>query len=137
MADDFDPDEEEAPAPPPTVFGLDASPAGCGMLAALGFALVLAPSFLLYYRASGCAADDPYCVPGAAPGAGVEALAAAALLAGLFGLAAGAMVRRRLIVLRAGGSDRPPLWAAFVALTWLAVPVAFILGPLLMALLAG
>lgn len=102
---DAPPDNEEpedAPPLPPSAFGMEAEPWGCGVVAGMVFAAIMAPFLLLG------AGGDP--VP-LAPG-----LAVSGIVALMFGLATAWLVRVRVRAWREGRRVRPALWAAFVAL---------------------
>ena len=135
---DFAGDEEEdAPAPPPSAFGLPAIPAGCGLLGGILFAFAVAPVVLLYAAPNRCGPysgpDCPWPPEGTGLGLGLTAWAGAA-----FGLATAALVARRLALWRDGRAVRPALWVAFVALFALAWgPGSVALSLLLLAIAAA
>lgn len=129
MQDEPDTDEDAAPPPPPAAFGLPAEPAGCGLIAGLGFAALTAPLFFNPPNVSRCVYLGGECLPvGDDLWAGI---AGTAMLALAFGAATAALVLGRLRAWRAGRKVRPPLWVAFVALLVLGTGAAgFALVPL-------
>jgi hypothetical protein len=129
-------DEPSGPLPPATAFGLPASPAGCGLLGAIVFALLLGPEFALLLAPEECGPDFPYCVAGP-PRVTIRLLALVTLVAALFGLATAGLVRRRRDAAAAGRAARPPLWVGFVAMLILAMLISGWVLPLLLALMAG
>jgi hypothetical protein len=108
-------EEDDAPTPPPTAFGLPAHPLGCGLLGGIAFVLAIAPVVLVYAAPNECGSfSGPEC-PWPPEGTGFG-LALTAWAGAAFGLATAGMVARRLELWRAGARVRPALWVAFVAL---------------------
>jgi hypothetical protein len=132
MAPDEDPVPDADAAEPPALPALYASPAGCGAVGALVFALLTGPPVLL---AMGYGAEC-FAGAGCAPAPGAMLALVAAVAAG-YGYLVWELVTRRAETLAAGGSNRPPLWAALIGLTLLGMMVVPLLLPLLVAALAG
>jgi hypothetical protein len=122
--DDEDEDEARGPVAPPNVFGFEAAPLGCGINAAFAFAILIGPAFIFQFMPTR-----------ETPGVPAGALVVLALVAGLFGLATAGVVRGRVRAMAAGAPNRPPLWAVFIALLILAIPLGTILAMLLVILL--
>ena len=123
-------DGEEEPAGPPqapTVFGLPASPLGCGIGVALAFALSAGP-LVLYISARATVEFDPT-FGMVETGRRLDALSFACLAATTisFGLIAAEFVRRRIAAVKAGLVRRPPLWISLVTL----LVFGWTLGPML------
>jgi hypothetical protein len=110
--------EDDAPAPPPSAFGLPAHPAGCGLLGGLLLALAIAPVVLVAVAPNTCSEYGRNCRwPPQGTGLG---LALTGWAGAAFGLATAALVGRRLALWREGRRVRPALWVSFVALFVLA-----------------
>jgi len=131
-ADDPDDCDEEAgegaggPGPP-VVFGLEARPWSCGGVGAILFALLVGPILLTFLGPDdwNCGPESLACTPAKGIFWTREALVAIAASAAVYGLLVARLVARWPF-------RRPPLWAALVGMTLLALMAA----PWL-ALLAG
>jgi hypothetical protein len=128
MEDSPEPDaEEDGPPPRPSAFGLDAEPAGCSLVAGLGFAALMAPFVFMPPGSLGCVETADGCVP---VGQDLAAdVAVTALLGAAFAGATALLIGGRLRAWREGRRVRPPLWAGFVALLvlgWAGMGIAIV-----------
>jgi hypothetical protein len=127
-------DEDGAPAPPPSAFGLPAHTLGSGLLGGVWFALGVAPVVLMYAAPNRCLDPGGTTCPWPPEGTGLG-LALTVWAGAAFGLATAWLVGRRLALWREGRSVRPALWVAFVALFAIAWGPGSVLLSLLLLLI--